>query len=66
MVLAANPCAEITGTGECRPVQVQMNEIVPPAISGSLDGTTTSEVPAVPTPANNEMQVQVVIEAPSS
>jgi hypothetical protein len=66
MVLAANAGAEITGTGEHRPVRAQMNEIVPRASSGSPDGTTTSGGPAVPTPSNNEMQVQVVIEVPPS
>ncbi|CAM6021197.1 unnamed protein product [Sphagnum balticum] len=63
---AANAGAEITGTGEQRPVRAQMNEIVPRASSGSPDGTATSGGPAVPTPSNNEMQVQVVIEVPPS
>jgi hypothetical protein len=67
MMLATNQSAKITSTGECPLVRVQMNEMVSFASSKSTDGTTTSRVPNVPTPTNNEMQlVQVVIEAPPS
>jgi hypothetical protein len=67
MVLAVHPDAEITGTDEHTLVQVQRNEVVRLASSSpSTDGTTTNVVAAVPTPANNEVQVQVVIEAPPS
>ncbi|CAM6021196.1 unnamed protein product [Sphagnum balticum] len=45
-------------------VQVQRNELVPSASSGRTDGTTTDVVASVPAPANNEVQVRVVIEAP--
>ncbi len=62
-MLTGNPSAEITDTGAHPGVQVQRNEIVP---SGRTDGTTTNVVAAVPTPANSEVQVQVVIEAPPS
>ncbi|CAM6021195.1 unnamed protein product [Sphagnum balticum] len=60
---SGNPSAEIADTGAHPGVQVQRNEIAP---SGRTDGTTTNVVAAVPTPANNEVQVQVVIEAPPS
>ncbi len=67
MVLAVDPGAEIIGTGE-RPLnhQVQMNEIIPSASSGNTDGATINVVATVATPADNEEQVQVVIEAPPS
>ncbi|CAM6021200.1 unnamed protein product [Sphagnum balticum] len=67
MVLAADPGAEIIGTGE-HPLnhQVQMNEIIPSASSGNTDGATINVVASVATPADNEEQVQVVIEAPPS
>jgi hypothetical protein len=64
-MVAANP-GEVTGTDEHPHVHVQMNEVVPSASSGSTDGTTTDVVASVPTPGNNEVQVQVVIEAPPS
>ncbi len=64
MVLAANPGEEITGTDEHTLVHVQRNEVVRLASSSpNTDGTTTNVVAAVPTPANNEVQVQVVIES---
>ncbi len=66
MVLAANPGGEITGTDEHPHVHVRMNEVVPSASLGSTDGTTTDVVASVPTPGNNEVQVQVIIEAPPS
>jgi hypothetical protein len=66
MVLAANSGGEITGTDEHPHVHVRMNEVVPSASLGSTDGTTTDVVASVPTPGNNEVQVQVVIEAPPS
>ncbi|CAM6071408.1 unnamed protein product [Sphagnum tenellum] len=67
MVLAADPRAEIVGTGE-NPLnhQVQMNEIIPSASSGNTEGATINVVATVATSADNEEQVQVVIEAPSS
>jgi hypothetical protein len=67
MVLAVDPGAEIIGTGE-RPLnhQVQMNEIIPSASSGNTDGATINVVATVATPADNEEQVQVVIEVPPS
>ncbi|CAM6071407.1 unnamed protein product [Sphagnum tenellum] len=62
-----NPGAENTGTDAHTLVQVQRNEVVHLASSSpSTDGTTTNVVAAVPTPANNEVQVQVVIEDPPS
>ncbi len=64
MVVAANPGAQITVTATHPGVQVQENEIVPSASSGRTDGTATDVVASVPAPANNEVQVQVVIEAP--
>jgi hypothetical protein len=63
MVLTGNPSAKIADASAHPGVQVQRNEIVP---SGRNDGTTTNVVAAVPTPANNEVQVQIVIEAPPS
>jgi predicted secreted protein len=67
MVLAADPRAESTGTGE-HPLnhQVQMNETIPSASSGNIEGATINVVATVVTPADNEEQVQVVIEAPPS
>jgi hypothetical protein len=67
MVLPADPRAEIIGTGE-HPLnhQVQMNEIIPSASSGNTEGATVNVVATVATPADNEEQVQVVIEAPST
>jgi hypothetical protein len=67
MVLAADPGAESIGTGE-HPLnhQVQMNEIIPSASSGNTEGATINVVASVATPADNEEQVQVVIEAPPS
>jgi len=67
MVLAADPRAEIIGTGE-HPLthQVQMHEIIPSANSGNTEGATINVVATVATPADNEEQVQVVIEAPPS
>ncbi|CAM6021201.1 unnamed protein product [Sphagnum balticum] len=64
---AADPGAESIGTGE-HPLnhQVQMNEIIPSASSGNTDGATINVVASVATPADNEEQVQVVIEAPPS
>ncbi len=64
-MLAADPGAEIIGTGE-RPLnhQVQMNEIIPSASSGNTEGATINLAATVATPADNEEQVQVVIEAP--
>jgi hypothetical protein len=63
MVLAANPGADNTVTGEPQPIQVQMNETAQSACFGSTAGTTINVIPTVPTPANSEVQVQVVIEA---
>jgi len=40
MVLAANPGADNTVTGEPPPIQVQMNETAPSASLGSTAGTT--------------------------
>jgi hypothetical protein len=68
MVLAADPGAEIIGTGE-HPLnhQVQMNETIPSASSGNTEGATINLVATVANPADNEEeQVQVVIEAPPS
>jgi hypothetical protein len=67
MVLAADPRDEIVGTGE-HPLnhQVQMNEIIPSASSGNTEGATINVVATVATSADNEEQVQVVIEAPPS
>jgi hypothetical protein len=62
--LAANPGAQITVTGTHPGVQVQRNELVSSASWGRTDGTTTDVVASVPAPANNEVQVRVVIEAP--
>jgi hypothetical protein len=63
MVLAANPGADNTVTGEPQPIQVQMNETAQSASLGSTAGTTINIIPTAPTPANSEVQVQVVIEA---
>jgi len=67
MVLAVDPGAQIIGTGE-HPLnyQVQMNEIIPSASSGNTDGATINVVATVATPADNQEQVQAVIEAPPS
>jgi hypothetical protein len=67
MVLAADPGAEIIGIGE-HPLNhhVQMNEIIPSASSGNSDGATINVVANFATPADNEDQVQVVIQAPPS
>ncbi|KAH9574047.1 hypothetical protein CY35_01G034400 [Sphagnum magellanicum] len=64
---AVDPGAEIIGTGE-HPLnhQVQMNEIILSPSSGNTDGATINVVATVATPADNEEQVQVVIEAPPS
>ncbi|KAH8973253.1 hypothetical protein BDL97_01G036000 [Sphagnum fallax] len=64
---AADPGAEIIGTGE-HPLnhQVQVNEVIPSATSGNTEGATINLVATVATPADNEEQVQVVIEAPPS
>ncbi len=64
MVVAANPGAQITVTATHPRVQVQKNEVVPSASSGRTDGPATDVVASVPAPANNEVQVQVVVEAP--
>jgi len=65
MVLAADPHAEILGTFEhSLNHQVQINEIIPSASSGNTEGATINVVATVATPADNEEQVQVVIEAP--
>ncbi|CAK9857352.1 unnamed protein product [Sphagnum jensenii] len=63
MVLAA----EIIGTGE-HPLnhQVQMNETIPSASSGNTEGAPINPVATVATPADNDEQVQVVIETPPS
>jgi hypothetical protein len=63
MVLPANPGADNTVTGEPQPIQVQMKETAQSASLGSTAGTTINVIPTVPTPANSEVQVQVVIEA---
>jgi hypothetical protein len=63
-VVAANPGAQITETATHPGVRVQNNEIVPSASSGRTDGPATDVVASVPAPANNEVQVQVVVEAP--
>jgi len=63
MVLAA----EIIGTGEHPPNhQVQMNETIPSASSGNTEGVPINPVATVATPADNDEQVQVVIETPPS
>jgi hypothetical protein len=41
-----------------------MNKIIPRASSKNPNGTTTSGRPIIPTPSNNEMQVEMVIEVP--
>ncbi|CAK9869016.1 unnamed protein product [Sphagnum jensenii] len=61
---AANPGAQITVTATHPGVQVQNNEIVPSASSGRTDGPATDVVAFVPAPANNEVQVQIVVETP--
>jgi len=66
-VLAADPRVEIIGTGE-HPLnqQVQMNETIPSESSGNTEGAAINVVATVVTPADNEEQVLVVIEAPPS
>ncbi|KAH9574086.1 hypothetical protein CY35_01G037000 [Sphagnum magellanicum] len=55
------------GTGE-HPLnqQVQMNETIPSESSGNTEGAAINVVATVVTPADNEEQVLVVIEAPPS
>jgi hypothetical protein len=43
-----------------------VNEVIPSATSGNTEGATINLVATVATPADNEEQVQVVIEAPPS
>ncbi len=64
MVLAANAGGEIINTCEHWFVRIQMNKIIPRASSKNPNGTTTSGRPIIPTPSNNEMQVEMVIEVP--
>ncbi|CAK9254875.1 unnamed protein product [Sphagnum jensenii] len=63
----ADPGAEIIGLGE-HPLnhQVQVNEVIPSVTSGNTEGATINLVATVATPADNQEQVQVVIEAPPS
>ncbi|CAM6071380.1 unnamed protein product [Sphagnum tenellum] len=63
--LRNRPSAEIIGTGE-HPLnhQVQMNETIPSASSGNPEGAPINAVDTVATPADNDEQVQVVIETP--